>query len=393
LQPGYREQPFLAEELAPPFPLPVHREWATFHQNYSYEQFILALRPEPAATGFSLRPRLGTLLEAATRADPRLEQPDQERASAALVCIDEVNRGNVSRILGEFITFMDRDYRATVHDEPNGRALPVPLPNVRVQSAPDGERRTEPIERMAGGELALPVPWHFPEHVYVLASMNSVDRAVAPLDTALARRFVRIEVPPDLCLLARHLGLPRPDVLLARRSSAVSTLNGALDPGEMSDERIQLQLDESGSPYQTGRAGEASEPGVAEIAWFLLYRLNYELAAALGPDFELGHTYLWEVGCVNTEAERLRALAAAWDQTIYPQLRERFINRPDELLRLLRISRDGVSSPCLLKMRPAPPGGGALLGRGEVLEPPRLEERLRDRPEEVQATLRHLAGL
>ncbi|GEM_PF-990727 len=401
LQPHNGQAPFAVGEVAPPFPLPVHREWVTFHQNYSYENFVLALRPEPAPSGFTLKPRMGALLDAAVRADPTLANPGGVAAPASLICIDEVNRGNVSRIFGEFITFMDRDYRATVDGCGNRRALPVPLSNVKVEEDADGRRRTEPIETIDGLPVRLPAPWNFPEHVYLLASMNSVDRAVAPLDTALARRFVRIEVPPDLQLLAAHLGLPSQGELLSRWQSLPGGLAEVHAMAEQPAGRLQLQLEEAGSGYRSG-AGAADlvdavhrAPTIGEIAWFLLYRLNYELAASLGPDFELGHTYLWEVGRTVVELDRLRALAGAWDQAIYPQLRERYINRPDELLRLLRLAAgDTPPTQFLLKTRPLPAGGtSSSSARKEVLESVRLEQFVPDRPDDVKLTLRYLAGV
>ena len=215
LDPTSTSTPFLQQEVELPFPMPAHREWVTFHQNYSYEHFVLALRPEShPGGGLTLKPKAGVLIDAVARTDGSVQQAAERRAAAAVLFIDEVNRGNVSRIFGELITFMDVDYRSHVRGTQNELALPVPLPGVGTQQT-GGSSWTEPLGAPDGSAITLPSPWLFPEPVYMLASMNSVDRAVAPLDSALARQFVRIEVAPDLGALADLLGVTDMDVLLA----------------------------------------------------------------------------------------------------------------------------------------------------------------------------------
>jgi DNA polymerase III delta prime subunit len=378
LDPYDRETPFHTLDLDLPMPRPIRRDWVTFHQNYGYENFVLSLRPEHEDGGLKLKPRAGVLLDAAISADPAVEQPPELQHASAVLYIDEINRGNVSRIFGEFITFMDPDYRAGDPDY----ALPVPLNSLR--SAPDG--RTEPVERVQGPPVRLPIPWHFPREVYVLASMNSVDRAVAPLDTALARRFARIEVGPDMDLLASWLGLDNPYRLL---KGGRARIQEAL--GDEEEDETEFGPAETVLPPQEAATGPR---GAAETAWLLLYRLNYELASTLGPDFELGHAYLRDVARAEGEDARFRTLARVWDQAVYPQLQERFVNRPEELLRLLRADPGSRPFPARYLFQPRPRPEGVKNGRGarEVLEAASLEEAWQDRPDDVKETLRHLAG-
>src|SRR5690606_33917112 len=82
----------------------------------------------------------------------------------------------------------------------------------KVKGDPANQNQTEPLRRLDGSHTALPLPWWFPSEVYLLATMNSVDRAVAPLDTALGRRFERIDAMPDLEVLAVALGVDLSDV-------------------------------------------------------------------------------------------------------------------------------------------------------------------------------------
>jgi hypothetical protein len=381
--------PFSLEGEELPFVTPAHRVWSTFHQSYSYEDFVLALRPRGSVAEFRLQPRLGVLLDAATRVDENVEQPEEGRAGAATIFIDEVNRGNVSRIFGEFITFMEPEYRATLRGAANSRALPVPLQQLGTEDIA-GVAMTEEVERVDGTKLRLPVPWMFPEGVFVVSSMNSVDRAVAPLDTALARRFTRIELAPDMNALAHALAIDDPfSTLEALGRTRAALEGGGEDVGVVGGEEEREEAEE-----EEGAPGQPLELSVGEIAWLLLYRLNFELAALLGADFELGHTYMFGVANETPEDARLLALVRAWDQAIYPQLRERFVNRPDQLLRVLRLGPDNPIPPkgFLLRLRMRPPGSQAEGYEPDVLASVVLERELAMRPDEVRLTLRYLAG-
>lgn len=364
VDPGKPVQTAFSAEDADVFATPVRCDWVTFHQNFSYEQFILALRPEPVAGGgVTLKPKAGVLLDAAMSLH-------EGRCKTAILFVDEVNRGNVSRIFGEFITFMDDDYRAE-SDGSHARALPVPFGSVRYQGD-----KTEPIERLHSKELSLPLPWYFPRNLYILASMNSVDRAVAPLDTALARRFARIEVPPDMEALARQLGI-----------SDVAPFFHVRRDGSAEEE----EASEGDEEQADGNTQAAAIPRDAvTVSYLLLYRLNYILAETLGVDFEIGHTYLFAVGTAVTEEERWLALSRAWDQAIYPQLRERYNNRPEVLANILRADGKG-----LLKERRKPAVEmPANVGGRRILDMPSLEAAFKaGKHNDVKRVLIRLAGL
>lgn len=349
LDPEDVSEPFKVVDMSLPFPEPVRREWVTFHQNYSYEEFVVGLRPKPVGGVLSLTPRLGRLLDLVVSVGS-----EDEETNSGVVFIDEINRGNVSRIFGEFITFMDAEYRATLADgSVNGNRLPVPLPGVNISGS-----ETEEIERPAGGSVKLPHPTFFPFHVYSVASMNSVDRAVAPLDSALGRRFERIEARADLPFLASWLGVDESDI------------------------RTKIE------------ASLASDPGVppsmsaSETAWALLHRLNYVLATGLGPEFELGHTFFMSVKGGGDEQEQFLRLATAWDESIFPQLQERFIAREEELLRILKADQPTPSGYAFRLRQP-------LVGESESesasLQPVALADLAVESPASLAATLRFLA--
>lgn len=339
LDPDNKDRPFRAI----PIPSPMARDWVTFHQSYGYEDFILGLRPvvDQATSGFTLRPRAGRLLDLAVRVSS-----GAFREQSAVLLIDEINRGNVSRVFGEFITFMEHTYR-DVDDQSNRnpRMLPVPLASVN-----SVDRTRERIALSGGGEVILPDPWYFPRHVYTLASMNSVDRTVAPLDSALSRRFERIDMSPDLGYLRRWLGVD---------------LNKA-----------------------TAKVNANEQLTAAECAVLILDRLNYQLATTLGPDFEIGHTYLMSVG-QDASDDGFRQLAVIWDQGIMPQLQERFLTRQDELIRILRIG-DNVPEGYAFRRRKGmfeQEGGDR-----PAIEAVSLGELAEEDIERVRATFRHMAS-
>ena len=335
LDPENKDRPFNIVEGSVPIPLPVATEWITFHQNYSYEDFIIGLRPDPSGGGgFSLKPRLGRLLDQIFS----LTSADEETQSVVLF-IDEINRGNAARIFGEFITFLDVEYRATLEDgSTNPLALPLPLPSLNQDDA----THTEKVQRPSGAEVQLPIPWFFPRNVYLVATMNSVDRGAIPIDSALARRFERVALRPDLEALARRLGIDWSDLL----------------------ERAEALRDEE--------AGDAWKSMTAEeTAVLLLDRLNAVIATELGEDFELGHSLFWKVGDAD-EGNRWQTLAACWDDDVFPQLYERYLGRVDQLMSALKVDNPPVDEPYAFSRR-------VLLGESSprderTLRPVRLAE-------------------
>ncbi|XID75591.1 McrB family protein [Alkanindiges sp. WGS2144] len=141
--------------------------FVTFHQSYSYEDFIEGLRPvlddeENSQIRYEIKP--GVLVELCERA--RLDP-----THAYALFIDEVNRGNVSKIFGELISLLELDKRQGKPGQ-----LEVVLPYSR--------RR-----------------FSVPANVSIYATMNSADRSLVPLDHALRRRFEFIEMLPNYELL------------------------------------------------------------------------------------------------------------------------------------------------------------------------------------------------
>ena len=320
--------PFSRPQLPISIPLPAKVVWTTFHQSYGYEDFVLGLRPRMDDTGTRLEPWAGVFLDAALE----LEEPSSKYESV-VIFIDEINRGNAARIFGEFMTFLDFDYR-----EAGDVPLPVPLRQLAFDSG-----TSEEIHRPGGGAATISEGFTFPKDVYIVATMNSVDRAAVPIDSALARRFDRIEMRPDLNALAEHWGLdptsvPMPD------DSNWSTL----------------------APLETG--------------YLLLDRLNVAIASDLGPEFELGHGLLTPISASVTDADGTvqavpeddlwLSLAKTWDDVLFPQLEDRYSGRPEQLMELLHVDSPSDSGDHAWQLRSAK--GGATSSR--TLAPVRVRD-------------------
>jgi len=222
-----------------------HYSFVTFHQSYGYEEFVEGLRPvldddtESGAIKYEIRP--GAFKDICRKA--RLA-PDQRFA----MVIDEINRGNISKIFGELITLIEADKREGAEN-----MISVTLP-------------------YSGESFSVP------PNVDIIGTMNTADRSLALLDTALRRRFDFVPVLPD-----------------AR--------------------------DEAGAPLFGLRVTLGEQ--VIDIPRMLSV-INQRVEALYDRDHCIGHAYFTPLAKVPDGEERLVALSQVFSNRIVPLLEEYF---------------------------------------------------------------------
>lgn len=138
-----------------------------FHQSYCYEDFVGGFRP--TATGFEAA--AGVFLEFCMKA---MLSPTEK----FFFIIDEINRGNLSKIFGELLMLIEDDKRGTALDHKYTAVLPV------AKSLTD-----QGASNYAG-------TFFVPENIYIIGMMNTADRSIALMDYALRRRFAFYEIRP-----------------------------------------------------------------------------------------------------------------------------------------------------------------------------------------------------
>ncbi|WP_304855589.1 McrB family protein [Adlercreutzia caecimuris] len=220
--------------------------FCTFHQSYCYEEFIEGIKPVvdgSAAVRYEIHSGIFKNL-----CDKALA--DEE--STYLLIADEINRGNISRVFGELITLLEPTKRLGAQEE---RTTVLPY----------------------SGE-----PFGVPDNLYVLGTMNTADRSLTQIDTALRRRFEFVEVSPDPSLIEP------------------ATLETDEDP-------IELQL--------------------------ILEAMNARIAALYDRDHAIGHSYLMGV-------DSFAELKNRFELKIVPLLQEYFYDDYSKIRLVLNDTSD-----------------------------------------------------
>ncbi|RYU80147.1 AAA family ATPase [Hymenobacter persicinus] len=177
-------------------------ELVQFHPSYSYEDFVQGFRPDAHGT-FHLT--AGVLLEICQKAQREPDKP-------YFLLIDEINRGNVSRIFGELLLLLEADKRGPAHA-------------VRLPYSPAAAPR-----------------FFVPENLFVIGTMNTADRSLTPLDYALRRRFAFLRLEPEFGLPLQQFLVKQgvPAAIISRLVARLTELNQSIadDPELGPDFRI-----------------------------------------------------------------------------------------------------------------------------------------------------------
>jgi len=273
-------------------------QFVTFHPSFGYEDFIEGLRPtinednqiiydvEDGIFKRFSRDAFNVLMKRAEiekqwmihGSIPELS-PEEKRQLLTnahevpfYLVIDEINRGDISRIFGELITLLEADKRYGEANE-----ITTTLPYSKTSFA-------------------------IPPNLYLIGTMNTADKSIALVDTALRRRFGFIEMMPDYELLHRLFA---------------------------------------------GVSDEAKS--VADLATSLLEEINTRIRNRYDRDHQIGHSYLVPLKDAKTRDEAVDMLQSAWYYEILPLLQEYFYDSPKKLHEVIGdafVSVEGEHSFC-----------------------------------------------
>ena len=141
--------------------------FVTFHQSMSYEDFIEGIKPKTKDGKITYEVKNGIFKELCAKAE-------NDKSQNYVIIIDEINRGNVANIFGELISLIEDDKRLGAREE-----LRAELPYSHTI-------------------------FSVPKNVYIIGTMNTADRSVEALDSALRRRFTFKEMMPKSELVPKE---------------------------------------------------------------------------------------------------------------------------------------------------------------------------------------------
>lgn len=217
-----------------------------FHQGTKFRDWMRGLMPVPGGAGVTFAVSSGLLYKAAEHAS----SPN----GAALVVVDEINRGPAVQVFGDSLVAIESDKRLRRDGSIGPTSVPIQILD----------------------DAGIYRDFYLPFHLYLLAAMNRADTSVEPLDVAFLRRWEPCELIPD------------PTPVLAR--FAIASLETQPPPTAATSEEVYL---------------------AAARAW---RAVNRRIALSRGREYQLGHgVMLWKPGPAPTSlAEALEYCEFVW---------------------------------------------------------------------------------
>lgn len=193
-----------------------------FHPSYDYTDFVEGLRPvkhDGKEIGFELRP--GIFKKFCIDAVDSQQNGETNNSSCYLFHIDEINRGELAKIFGELFFAIDPSYRGE-----------------KGKIATQYHNLIEKDDTFADG-------FYIPENVYIIGTMNDIDRGVETMDFAIRRRFAWREIKSDerLEMLDTLIGEGVSPDIIEKAKGRLKSLNNAIS-----------EIPSLGSPYHIGPA-------------------------------------------------------------------------------------------------------------------------------------------
>jgi len=283
-------------------------KFITFHPSYSYEEFIEGIKPkahggkivfkvEEGVFKGLCREAFNALLEKAKISDnewkegeglPTLTDDKKKKVRELikaldevpkfLLIIDEINRGDISKIFGELITLLENDKRLFAENE-----VICELPYSKEK-------------------------FGIPPNLYIIGTMNSTDRSIALVDIALRRRFRFVEIMPSYLVLLKEL-LNRNDV-------------------ESEDKAVE-EIEQW--KFKERSYGDMSNEDLKKLAIKVLYSLNERIKEIYNRDYQIGHSYIIRLKDINDKEKIIFELKNIWYHEILPLLSEYFYENQAKL--------------------------------------------------------------
>jgi len=249
--------------------------FVTFHPSYSYEEFVEGIRAETNdKEQISYEVKGGIFRQLCKQAE---SNPERRYA----LIIDEINRGNMAKIFGELITLIEPDKRLGAEHE-----LRLTLP-------------------YSGDSFGVP------SNLDIYGTMNTADRSLALMDTALRRRFEFREMLADPCLLGKS--------------------------------ELQQYRDEVFKSPLTAHSNDLEVEGIN--LRLLLTVMNLRIERLYDRDHTLGHAFLLPVKKALSQGEQagFSALQHAFEGKIIPLLEEYFFEDWDKIRQVLGDVQKGTT--------------------------------------------------